>query len=291
MRFGIFSNSNRDIGYEVAIKIANRLLSKNVAPVFLNEQKCSLLDDINGVIYDDFKGCSLIISIGGDGTLLSVISRFNELDIPFVGVNKGSIGFLSEISCDVLDEGIDKLITKDYQILERAQLEAKVYDKNGNLKTTEICLNDAVVTRGSKLHVINMDLTIDGALVEKFFGDGLIVSTPTGSTAYCLAAGGPILMPSMRNMIVTPLCSHTLNNSSYVTDYDSIIEIEMMGSETDAIFCADGRQAINIEPFDRVCISMCNRNVKTIVLGYSSFYNTIRKKIIARGSFYESRKE
>lgn len=291
MRFGIYSNSNRDIEFAVASKTALYLIDKGVVPVFPAEFCDTLLSSIKGAEFACFDDCDMIISIGGDGTLLSVVSKYRDLCIPFVGINKGSIGFLSEISCDRLEASLDKLIARDYQLIERCQLKADVFDKEGNCKASEICLNDAVVTRGMTLHVVNLVFSIDNSIVEHFYGDGMIVSTPTGSTAYNLAAGGPILMNDIKNMIVTPLCSHTLNNSSYVTDAKRVIEITLMGEETDAVFSADGRPAIPLKYMDKVIISMYNKPVKTIELGYSSFFSKVQKKIIARGSFYENREE
>lgn len=291
MRFGIYSNGNRDINYEFAAITAKIILKKGAVPVFDYSMKCDFLNEISGVSYSDFKDCDLIISIGGDGTLLYVVSKYRDLNKPFVGVNKGSIGFLSEISPEDIEDAIDRLVNGNYSVLNRTQLEAEVFDCNGLSKGTAVCLNDIVVSRGTKLHIVKMDLLIDNQYVEKFYGDGIIISTPTGSTAYSLAAGGPILMPELKNMIITPLCSHTLQSSSYVIGPGSYVELKLGNFESAPLISPDGHDFVILEPNDTVKISLYGTPLKTAMLGYSGFFQTVRKKIIARGSFYENSKE
>lgn len=291
MRLGIYSNISRDTNYEIANLCASVILELGSVPVFEEGFKDEdLIIKSEGVEFGSLSNSDVIISIGGDGTLLSVISRYREYGIPFVGVNKGSIGFLTEIDVSSLKDSIKKIIDGDYEILNRLQLLCQVYDKNGGLKFEEVCLNDCVVTRGAKLNIVKMDLYIDGQYVEKFYGDGIIVSTPTGSTAYTLAAGGPILMPDMKNMIVTPLCPHTLQRSSYCINEKSVVEIRLGDFETAPIISPDGRNCPDLKPYDTIKITGYESVIKTVMLGYSGFFETVRSKITARGSFYEHKK-
>ncbi len=291
MRFGIFSNISRDTGYRIANECASTLLELGSTPVFEEDLKDSpFIENKDKVCFGSFSDADIIISIGGDGTLLSVVSRYRDLNVPFIGINKGSIGFLTEIDVGTLKDSLKAVIDGKYALLERIQLICKVFDRNGNLKGSDICLNDCVVTRGAKLNIVKMDLYIDGQYVEKFYGDGIIVSTPTGSTAYTLAAGGPILMPGMRNMIVTPLCPHTLQRSSYCISDSSIIEIKLDDFETAPVISPDGRSGIILEPCDTIRITGYESTIKTVMLGRSGFFETVRSKITARGSFYEHKK-
>ena len=215
MNYGIHSNDNRDSGYEVARKTAELILSCGGTPVFAKEFEGEF-DAPEGTVFENFGKIPLktIISIGGDGTFLSVVEKYRELDTEFIGVNKGSIGFLTEINVDDLEKDIPALIRGDYKILERTQLEVSVFSKDGTLKGTEECLNDIMIVRGAKPHVTRLTLTIDGQKIEKFYGDGLIIATATGSSAYSLAAGGPLLMPEMKDIIVTPICSKNCRTMS-----------------------------------------------------------------------------
>lgn len=292
MRFGIYSNSNRDINYETAKYTAQLIISKGGEvsfESFLSDNET--LNVIDGVVFEGFSNCDLIISIGGDGTLLYVVSHYRDLMIPFVGINKGSIGFLTEIDIERIEDSIDRLISGNYEIVERTQLCSEVYDRNGVLKATEFSLNDCVVSRGAKLHVVKLDVYIDGQYVEKFYGDGIIVSTATGSTAYSLAAGGPILLPDMADILVTPICSHTLQHSSYCIGSTNRIEVVVNNFETAPIICPDGRDSVALEPEDKIVIFAAEQKVKTIMMGYNNFFQNVRKKITQRGSFYEERKK
>ena len=288
---GIFSNSSRDIGYEIANRCAAFFSEHGSVAIF--ERELSGDPDIKAganIRFDDFKGCDVIISIGGDGTLLSAVSKYRDLDIPFIGINKGSIGFLTDIDVPVLDECLHKILEGRYEILERSQLFCQVISEDGRVRDEFACLNDCVVTRGAKLNIVKMDLFIDGQYVEKFYGDGIIVSTPTGSTAYSLAAGGPILMPHMKNMIVTPLCPHTLQSSGYCLADSSVIEIKLGEFESAPIISGDGRTSVELLKNDTIRITGYESTIKTIMLGNAGFFETVRKKITARGSFYEHKK-
>ncbi|MBO7452067.1 MAG: NAD(+)/NADH kinase [Clostridiales bacterium] len=291
MRFGICSNISRDTDYLIANECAGIITELGGEVVFEKELKSKELINVKeGIVFDSFVGCDVIISIGGDGTLLSVVSAYRDLDIPFIGINKGSIGFLTDIDVPKIYDSIKKIMNGEYEILERLQLCCEVYNKDNILKDKYICLNDCVVTRGAKLNIVKMDLFIDGQYVEKFYGDGIIVSTPTGSTAYTLAAGGPILMPGMRNMIVTPLCPHTLQRSSYCISDQSVIEIKLGDFETCPIISPDGKNGVALEPYDTIKIMGNESSIKTVMLGESGFFETVRSKITARGSFYEYKK-
>nr|MCR4688786.1 NAD(+) kinase [Saccharofermentans sp.] len=168
------------------------------------------------------------------------------------------------------------------------QLLVEVFDKDGNLKGEDVCLNDIMIVRGVKPHVTKLELYIDNQKVEKFYGDGLLVSTATGSSAYSLAAGGPLLMPDMKDILVTPISSHTLYGLKYVAGPESIIRIGVDDFETAPIICPDGRDFIELSPFDSIIITRYSKPLKTATLKSDNFFSDVRKKIVQRGSFYEN---
>ncbi|HAW16399.1 MAG TPA: hypothetical protein DCW41_06840 [Clostridiales bacterium] len=291
MRFGIYSNNSRDIGYEVARSLARILLDKGCTPVFPESFSGTIIREVEGAEFGSFETCDIIVSIGGDGTFLSVISEYRELNIPFVGINKGSIGFLTEITQFPIEDQIDLIIDGKYDIIERTQLKCELYDNDGRLKASDVCLNDVSVLRGSRPHILKLSLFINGEKVENFYGDGIVVATPTGSTAYTLAAGGPLVMPSMDVMLVSPICPHTLQNMSYILDPKSEVEIHLLDFESSPIVCPDGREMGPLKQYDVLKIRRHKDTVKTIKLNTTGFFQNVRKKIVARGSFYENGQE
>ena len=293
MNYGICSNGSRDNGYETAKKTAEIISSLGATPVFEIglDDVCPKLKDIPGVRFEDFADIDIkaIISIGGDGTFLSKVAKYRELDTEFVGVNLGSIGFLNEILVDDLEKDLAQLVSGDYNTIDRTQLVCDVYNKNGAHKGSCVCLNDIIIVRGAKPHITTLILSIDGQIIERFRGDGLVVATATGSSAYSLSAGGPILMPGMKDIIVTPICSHTLNGYPYVATPESEIKIGLEEIESAPLICPDGRDFVALESFDQIVIKRYDKVLKTVCLKKDSFFANVRKKIVQRGYFYENR--
>ena len=293
MNFGICSNGSRDTGYETAIKTAKILIDLGATPVFETgmAEESPALKEITGVVFADFAETDIktIISIGGDGTFLSKVAQYRDLDVEFVGVNLGSIGFLNEILHEDLEKDLAKLVSGDYDTIDRTQLKCDVYNKDGELKGSSVCLNDIIIVRGAKPHITTLVLSIDGQIIERFRGDGLVVATATGSSAYSLSAGGPILMPNMKDIIVTPICSHTLNGYTYVATSESEIKISLEAIESAPLICPDGRDFVELESYDSIIIKRYDKVLKTVCLKKDSFFSNVRKKIVQRGYFYENR--
>lgn len=293
MNYGICSNGSRDTGYETAIKVAEILAGLGAVPVFETgmDEECPKLKTIPGVVFGDFPEMTIktIISIGGDGTFLAKVAKYRELDTEFVGVNLGSIGFLNEILSVDLEKDLAQLVSGEYDTIGRTQLQCEVYNKDGVLKGSDVCLNDIIIVRGAKPHITTLVMSIDDQIIERFRGDGLVVATATGSSAYSLSAGGPILMPNMKDIIVTPICSHTLNGYTYVATPESEIKISLETIESAPLICPDGRDFVDLESYDYIVIRRYDKVLKTVCLKKDSFFSNVRKKIVQRGYFYENR--
>ncbi|MBN1891679.1 MAG: NAD(+)/NADH kinase [Clostridiales bacterium] len=288
MRLGIIANLEKDPHYSFARYAAAKIVSMGSQAVIDDYYLNTELSGDPNTIMDKYDDCDLIFCLGGDGTFLSAVHDHFLKDVPIIGVNLGSIGFLAEIQPEMFDDYLDRILKNDYRIEKRLQLEATVLSENGKEKGSGICLNDAVIARGNLLHVLTLDLFIDDDYVERVSGDGVIISTPTGSTAYSLAAGGPIIKPDLHAFLVTPICPHTLHSRSYVVSEDSRVEIHIKRFTDTPILCFDGRSEIVMEPMDRVIIEKSIHPMKIAIVGHSNYYQTIRKKIRARGSFYEN---
>lgn len=287
MIFGIVSNIDKDKNYTFAIHAAACITGKGSTAIVDSSYAGTSLGIDPNVTVSTYDGCDLLFCIGGDGTFLSVVHDHYAKDVPIIGVNLGSIGFLTEIQPEQFEDALDRILSGNYMIEDRIQLEVIVKDKDGIEKGRGLCLNDAVIARGFLLHVLTVDLLIDGDYVERLSGDGVILSTPTGSTAYSLAAGGPIVKPELSVFLVTPICPHTLHNRSYVVKEDSVVEIRLKDFHEQPLLSLDGRNDISLSPLDCVYVSKSDHPMKIAKMGYSNFYQTIRQKIRARGSFYE----
>lgn len=290
MKIGLHINRNRDKDFKCALTTIKAITKLGAVPVLLPELESEIPNEDGLISFEEFEYAKpdVMVSIGGDGTFLAMISENRELDTEFIGINKGSIGFLTQISADAIESSLESIVSGNYRIIMRSQLYVEVFNKDGIRKGADICLNDCFICRGAKPHITKLLLKIDGQDVERFYGDGLVISTATGSTAYNLASGGPLLMPDMKDMIITSVCAHTLHTYSLVVGPESTIEIIVEDVETQPIICPDGRAFVDIEPYDRIVIRLNDKPVKTISIGPDSFFSDVRRKINQRGTFYEN---
>jgi NAD+ kinase len=196
--------------------------------------------------YDHLRGSGVILAVGGDGTVLRAARVAMSEGIPILGVNMGSLGFLTEIGPEELPEYIPRLVEEDWRIEPRRMVRGDVSDAAGTPQSTWHALNDIVLSRRLPGRPIYVALKIDGALVANYRCDGLIVATPTGSTGYSLSAGGPILAPTEHHLVVTPVSAHMALGRSLVLDEYSLVELEVT-SDTGAIVSVDGQEDIAVE--------------------------------------------
>ena len=199
-----------------------------------------------------------IIVLGGDGTLLQAAVDLAELDIPFLGINMGTLGFLTEVNKDGIKSALEKLIREEFTIEKRMMLLGRSYEAE-TVKDETRALNDIVITRRGSLQIINFNIYVNGQLLHRFHGDGVIVATPTGSTGYSLSAGGPIVEPKAELILLTPICPHSMHNRSIVLSSKDRVTVEIESSrdgetqEVEAIFaikcyCARERRLKSANP-------------------------------------------
>lgn len=236
-----------------------------------------------GLIRDSYATCDVMISLGGDGTFLSAAHYESARDLPKTGVNLGSVGFLQEIDLDRLERALKMIVDGDYRIELRSLLKASCYDTGGHVTLVDEALNDVVLARGNRAKSVEVALDIDGERVEDIAGDGVIVATPTGSTAYSLSAGGPIIEPRAQVNVITPLCPHSLQNRAFVTCADSVITLRLISNQEGAYLTIDGRGGHEMTTGDRVTIETSDRQVQYIRLWEEAFYETLPMKIKQRG--------
>ncbi|MFA6195221.1 MAG: NAD(+)/NADH kinase [Sulfurimonas sp.] len=221
------------------------------------------------------KQCDILLTLGGDGTLISVVRRSFNYDIPVLGVYAGNLGFLADVSMDELDDFVANLACGKYRIDERAVLEAKV-TKNGH-EIKMYAFNDVVLTRPSISNMITIETLVDGKAFNTYFGDGVVVSTPTGSTAYNLSAGGPVLFPLTNVFALTPICPHSLTQRPVVLP--GTFSIEMKTPNNRALMIIDGQDMHEFEQGDSVHIKLATKTAKLIHREEFNYFDVLKQKL------------
>ncbi len=281
LRIALYPNRDRDPGFGVTRRLIAAIRGHGAEAVIEEALVPELAEE--GLVRRSFQDCDLMICLGGDGTFLSAAHHESARDLAITGVNLGSVGFLQEIDPDRLEEAVTRLIGGDYAMEDRSLLEAACYDTGGHRVLVDQALNDVVIARGSRAKSIVTALEVDGVPVQAIPGDGVIVSTPTGSTAYSLSAGGPIVQPQADVILVTPICPHTMQNRSYVISASATIVLRLVSNQDGAFLTVDGRGGHELSTGSRVVVKASERKVKYIRLWGDSFFKTLPAKIQQRG--------
>lgn len=225
----------------------------------------------------ELPNADIAICFGGDGTILHIAKQATRYGVPVLGVNIGTMGFMAELECTELDQ-LRRLATGDYTIDSRMMLDVTV-TRERNIIFHEQCLNDAVITKGAVARIVHLNVFCDGVQAMECGGDGVIVATPTGSTAYNLSAGGPIVEPEANNILVTPICAHDMSSRCMVTSDKRVITVEMTrNARRNAYVSVDGGKALRMNVGDVATIRKANRETKLIRLKDRSFYDVVRMK-------------
>lgn len=224
--------------------------------------------------------CSLVIVVGGDGTLLHAARAMAEFQVPLVGVNLGRLGFLADILPKEIETGIERILAGDYMEEPRCMLQVRVESEKSGLRDSCLALNDVVVHRRDSARVIELETYIEGVFVNAQRSDAIIVATPTGSTAYALSGGGPLIHPALDVLAVVPICPHTLSNRPLVIAGDSHIEIRIGERDRDQVIVTyDGLTAPHLEAPARVFIDKTPRPARLLHLTGHDHYKILRAKL------------
>lgn len=227
------------------------------------------------------EGADFMVCLGGDGTILHASKDAAERNIPIVGINLGKRGFMAEIEPDRLDL-LERVVEGSYELDERMMLDATVF-RGGAALYGALALNDVVVTKGDGARIIDLSVYADGHVISEFSGDGVIVCTPTGSTAYSLSAGGPIIEPSAVNIVVTPICAHSLHAKPFVLAPGRTVSVVIGGlTGRSAYVSPDGDESLELKEGDTVKISRSSRVVRLIRVSEKSFYDNVSEKLTGR---------
>lgn len=267
MIIALFPNEKKQQSFEIAKQIASFLQQRKVRIVAEKAKAekigADILEDI------DPKTIDFMISMGGDGTILRLCHNYSQIDAPILGINLGHLGFMADIPVHDIYPSLEDLFNKQYQIDKRIILELE------GLKA----VNDIVIHRAHNYSLIELAIHVDGFYLNTFTADGIIIATPNGSTAYSLAAGGPIVNPNLEAIVITPICPHTISNRPIVLSANQVIEIEYI-SEYDPIDVrADGMEAFSIKSKEKITIRKSEQTFKLVNLYRHEYFSTLRSKL------------
>jgi NAD+ kinase len=256
-------------------------LTQHHVDVLLDVDTASAIGETSGyprTAVADLVDCMMVL--GGDGTLLSVARLLEERDIPILGINLGSLGFLTEITIAELLPRLQRVLDGHYVIQERMRLKTCIHRRDGACLPQPVVLNDVVINKGALARIINLETSVDDLYLTTYRADGLIVSTPTGSTAYSMAAGGPIMHPNLHALILTPICPYTLSHRPLVLPDTAHIQVILQTSDEDVRVTLDGQIGVELHYGDIVDIQQAARPMKLIrTLKKDEYFHILRTKL------------
>ncbi|MHB8985488.1 MAG: NAD(+)/NADH kinase, partial [Eubacteriales bacterium] len=272
-------NGVRDLAYSIV-----KWLKENGQAVLMNQDTASALD-LSGVgvpraqLTDKI---DYVIVLGGDGTILRAARKIAASSTPIIGVNFGHLGFLTEIDVPDLLPALEKILSGQYYIDERMMLEARLFRK-GKIIGHSVGLNDAVITKGAFARLILLETYLNDEYADTYPADGLIVASPTGSTAYSLSAGGPLVTPDFDLMLITPICPHTLWARPMAVAPDSVVKVILRSPQAEVMLTMDGQHGFSLKEDDLVVINRAPDKARFLRLKGRNFFEVLRKKLKEEG--------
>jgi NAD+ kinase len=220
----------------------------------------------------------LIVVLGGDGTMIATSRMMGDYDVPVLGINYGTLGYLAEFRVEEMYEALESILAGDFRIDARVRVAVDLF-RGEELLIHSRALNDVVINKSALARIIEIEARMDGHLISGFRADGLIVSTPTGSTAYNLSAGGPVVYPSMNALIITPICPFTLSDRPIVVPDDALIELRLRTPKEEVVLTLDGQFGVPIYPEDRVLIRKSRTTFKIVQPTNRNYFEVLREKL------------
>lgn len=279
MKIGIIGKKNKQQVYNLATSLDTWLKQKDVE-VLVEESLGKKINVANTVPENQLPAMvDVVVVLGGDGTFLGVSRLVHEHNIPIVGVNLGALGFLAEFTQDEVYTIMERILTGDFEVEEREMIQATVY-KGGRKIDDYIVLNDLVINNGPVSRVVDLSIYIDNSRVTTLKADGIILSTPTGSTAYSLSAGGPIVYPTLPVILITPICPHLLTNRPLVVSSNSEIKVKVLTDTQNTYLTADGQIGVTINVGDEVILRRAESTVKLVKSPFRDYFSILKTKLM-----------
>jgi len=279
LRIGIIGKTNTDKAYEIAKDLSEWFNARGVEVIFEQEigKKIRRRKSVPAAEIPEL--VDIILVFGGDGTFLGVARLACEHGTPILGINLGGLGFLTEITVDEIYPMMERILSGDYEIEDRQMLRTTVRRGKTGAKHYEV-LNDVVINKEAVARIIDLEIYIEGSHVTTYKADGIILSTPTGSTAYSLSAGGPIVHPALPVTIITPICPHTLTNRPLVVSNEMKVEIKITSQEPDTYLTLDGQIGIRLKAGDVIEVRKSDTVVKLIKSPFRDYFTILKTKLM-----------
>ncbi len=244
----------------------------------LIERETAKLTGVKGVDRESFAGSvDALVVLGGDGTLLAAARTANSDSIPLLGVNLGSLGYMTEVAYEEIEKALENIRNGNFSIENRMMLNLTI--GNDESSKSETALNDVVISHKSMARIIELSLSINGQDVTHYKTDGLIISTPTGSTAYALSAGGPILHPALEAIVICPICPHTLTHRPLVVPNSSVIDVKILRQRDDVNASVDGQVIFDVKEGDRLVVTRSEKVTRLIRMPDRTHFDVLRSKL------------
>ncbi|WP_455245963.1 NAD(+)/NADH kinase [Petrachloros mirabilis] len=258
--------------------VVSWLRERNI-DVILDTTSATLLGEKGGLQKTQLASrADVLLVLGGDGTMLNAARLAGERGIPILGVNMGGLGFLTEVRLDHLYPSLERVFANEFVLDERLMLAIHIH-RHGETVAQGVVLNDVVISKGTLARMIELKIEIQGHFVTNLRGDGLIISTPTGSTAYSLSAGGPIINPAVHSLILTPVCPHTLTHRPIIVPDDSEIDVTLTSKDEGAMATLDGQVGVALTQGDTVVIKASEFRTKLIRFPETNYFSVLREKL------------
>jgi NAD+ kinase len=280
---GLIAHTEKAGVAELARDVIRKFKQRSLEVIVENETAKIAKQKAGGSIVQIAQRSDLIVVLGGDGTILNVVAMAGKNLKPIFGINVGSLGFLTCVNSSAYREAVDAIVSGRISYSKRALLSVELRTNKRVLSTVH-ALNDAVVSRGDLSRLIKLNARVNGEALTEFNADGLIIATPTGSTAYSLSAGGPILSPESGVFVITPICPHVLTNRSVIVSDSSVIEISPGSTEYPTFLSVDGRDPVRLPPKAQIAIRRAKAMLQLGFLPDVSFFSVLRHKLKWTGS-------
>lgn len=280
--FYIITNKDKDPGFQTT-RFVKEYLEKRGKKCTIRE---NMVESGGNYKYTDAAGIpddvDCVLVLGGDGTLLQASRDLTERDLPLLGINMGTLGYLAEVDRKGIEPALERLLAGEYQIVSRMMISGEVYHQ-GKKVMEDLALNDIVIGRYGRLRIIDFKIYVNGEYLNRYSADAMVISTPTGSTGYSLSAGGPIISPEASMLLMTPVAPHTLNTRSIILPDDAEITVEMLPGHSrsgdDAEVTFDGDTSVRLTCTDKVVIRKAVKKTRLIKINQISFLEVLRTKM------------
>jgi NAD+ kinase len=277
-KVGIIANSSKESAVDYTCRLSEWLIERGL-DVILDEEIAEKARAYRGIAREKLADLvDIIVVFGGDGTLLTASRSVRGRDVPIVGVNLGGFGFMTVVNLNELFSAMELILTGDYTTSKRMMLDIILEHGQGQTAKHTV-LNDVVINRGNLSSMINLETFVDDHYLSTFKADGLIISTPTGSTAYSLSAGGPIVLPDLNSIIINPICPHTLTNRPIMLPPAAVVKVVLWTAEENATATFDGQVSVVMKSGDAIKVELSNNYINLINSPHHNYLEILRTKL------------